>query len=197
MVKKIENVDVYVPNDAKVYAQKSYVDIVTGEEINATVIFHDNVPNSPNNNNFEMIFYGHLIDILNDLGNKKIAVLSYLIDKRNKHSNTLIKTVREIASDLSMSTKTVNDTLVLLQDKGLIKRKTGAIFIDSDLICDGRYQKNIMHVYRSVEEETPEQRNARLEREIKRKLAEAEKLKGLIVEIPAENQTKINFGLSH
>ena len=192
MVKKIENVDVYAPNGGKIYAQKDFVDASTGEQITATVIFHDDVPNSPNNKNFEMIFYGHLIDILNDLG-KKIAVLSYIIENRDKHNNLLVRTVREIANDLNMSTRTVNDTLVLLQDKGLIKRKTGVIYIDSDLICDGRYQRNIMHVYRSLGEETPEQRNARLQREIKRKQVELESLKGMIVEVQPENQTELQF----
>ena len=198
MVKKINvNIEVDKLTSVKPVLYKSFTDNETGEVMDIPLMFHDLNSKTGINNNFEMIFYGHMMQIINDLGNKKIRILKYLVDKRDKYNNTVLKTVREISEELGFSSKTVNDTLIFLQDKGAIKRKTGVIFLDADLICDGRFKGKIMHIYNSVESETQEERNARLEREIKRKLAEAEKLKGLIVEIPAENQTKINFGLSH
>lgn len=190
MVKAI----VEIPKDkgAKPVMYKEYTDNETGEVLQIPVIFHD-LKNQTNNNDFEMIFYGHMMNIIDDLGNKKIKVLKYLVSKRDKHNNTLIKTVREISKDLNLSLTTVNTTLLYLEDKGVIKRKTGAIFLDADLICDGRFKGKIMHIYNNLEEETPEQRNSRLEREIKRKLAEAEKLKGLIVDLQPKNQLELEL----
>lgn len=189
---------VEIPKDkgAKPVMYREYTDNETGEVIQVPVIFHD-LKNQASNNDFEMIFYGHMMNVIDDLGNKKIKVLKYLVSKRDKYNNTLIKTVREIAKDLGLSLTTVNSTLVYLEDKGVIKRKTGAIFLDADLICDGRFKGRIMHVYNSIESETAEERNARLQREIKRKLAEAEALRNLVVEIQPENQTELEFGLSH
>ena len=146
------------------------------------------------NKDFEMIFYGHLLEILNDLGNKRIQVLQHIIKNREKANNTFIGTVRDIAKDLNISFPTVQSTLVLLEDKEVIKRKTGVIYIDGDLICDGRFKGHIMHVYNEVEDElTAEERKAKVEREIKRKegeLKELERIKNNIIIQPV-NQTNI------
>ena len=146
------------------------------------------------NKGFDMIFYGHLLEVLNDLGNKRILVLQHIIKNREKSNNTFIGTVREIAKDLNISHITVNNTLVLLEDKGVIKRKTGVVYIDADLICDGRFKGHIMHVYNDIENElTAEEKKAKLEREIKRKegeLKELERIKNNIIIQPV-NQTNI------
>jgi DNA-binding Lrp family transcriptional regulator len=131
------------------------------------------------NQDFEMIFYGHLLDILNDLGNKRIQVLQHIIRNREKANNTFIGTIREIADALNISTTTVQSTLVLLEDKEVIKRKLGIIYIDSDLVCDGRFKGHIMHVYNDLEEETTEEKQAKLQREIQRTEEQLQKLQSL------------------
>jgi predicted transcriptional regulator len=175
----------------KPLAYKSFTDNETGEIIELPVIYK----NLHGNKDFEMIFYGHFLEILNDLGNKKIQVLRYIIQKRDKLSNVVIATVRDIAKELNMSLKTVNDTLVLLEDKGAIKRKTGVIFIDADLVCDGRFKGRIMHVYNNVDDKlTVEEQKTKVEREIKRKeeeLKELEKIKDKIFLQHTENQSYI------
>jgi DNA-binding transcriptional regulator YhcF (GntR family) len=152
-----------------------YANIKTGEIFDVPVMNHY----GKGNKDFEMIFYGHLLDILNDLGNKRIQVLQHIIKNRSKENNIFIGTVRDIANALNISLFTVQSTLVLLEDKEVIKRKTGVIYIDADLVCDGRFKGKIMHVYNNLEEETPEERQARVEREIKRKTAELEMLKSI------------------
>jgi DNA-binding transcriptional regulator YhcF (GntR family) len=160
--------------DQKPIEYRSYTDNETGEIYTVPVMNHY----GKGNKDFEMIFYGHLLEILNDLGNKRILVLQHIIKNREKANNTFIGTVRDVANALNISPVTVNNTLVLLEDKGAIKRKTGVVYIDADLICDGRFKNHIMHVYNEVEEElTPEAKNAKIIREIKRKEAELEDLK--------------------
>jgi len=172
-------------------AYKTFTDNETGEVFDVPLIIH----NKSSNSNFEMIFYGHFLDILDDLGNKRIQILRYIVKNRDPYTNTLIKTVKEIADALFMSTRTVNDTLIILTDKGAIKRKTGVIFLDANLICDGRFKGKIMHIYNTVEEETSEEKQARLEREIKRKTTELDVLKALKdkMEVISENQMELEF----
>jgi predicted transcriptional regulator len=151
----------------------SYTNNKTGEIIDVAVINHSGVKNK----DFEMIFYGHLMDILNDMGNKRIKVLHHIVSNREKVNNTFIGTVREISESLGISFPTVQSTLTTLVDKGVIKRKTGVIYINSDLICDGRFKKNIMHKYNEVDDVlSVEERKSQIERAIKRKEIEIEEL---------------------
>ena len=172
--------------DQKPIEYRTYTDNQTGEVHEVPVMNHY----GRGNKDFDMIFYGHLLEILNDLGNKRIQVLQYIIKKREKANNTFIGTVRDIAKDLNISFPTVQATLVLLEDKGVIKRKTGVIYIDADLVCDGRFKGQIMHVYSNLEEESPEIRKAKLLREAERTLAKANQLRLLSdkIEIPIRNQ---------
>lgn len=161
--------------DQKPIEYRRYRDEQTGKIHEVPVMNHY----GKGNKDFEMIFYGHLLEILNDLGNKRIKVLKYIIENREKINNTFIGTVRDIAEALEISFPTVQSTLALLEDKEVIKRKTGVIYIDADLVCDGRFKDRIMHVYNNVEEETQEERKNRMAREIKRKEEELQKLKGI------------------
>jgi DNA-binding transcriptional regulator YhcF (GntR family) len=175
--------------DIKPIEYRRYIDEQTGEAFEVPVMNH-----RKGRDNFEMIFYGHFLEVLNDLGNKKIQVLQYIVKNRSKSENIFIGTQRDIASALSINVMTVNKTLTILEDKGVIKTKTGVIYIDDDLICDGRFKDRIMHVYNSIDDElTVEEQKAKVEREIKRKeaeLKELEKIKNGIL-IHQHNQVSI------
>lgn len=174
--------------DQKPIEYRSYTDNETGEVHTVPVMNHY----TKGNKDFEMIFYGHLLEILNDLGNKRILVLQHIIKNREKANNTFIGTVRDIATALNISPVTVNNTLVLLEDKGAIKRKTGVVYIDGDLICDGRFKSHIMHVYNEVNEElTAEERKIKVEREMKRKKAELKELERIFESLDPFEKAKI------
>jgi DNA-binding transcriptional regulator YhcF (GntR family) len=167
---------------------KKYVDLETGETHEVPVINHYN-----GNKDFEMVFYGHLLDILGDLGNRRIQILKHIIENRVKSENVYIGTIKEIAKKTETAMGTVLETLKLLEDKEMIKRKSGIVYINADLICDGRFKGQIMHTYYQQEELTPEQEKAKLEREIVRKAAELERLKEKKegIKIAPKNQTGI------
>ena len=168
--------------DKKPIEYRSYTDNETGEIHTVPVMNHY----KGENKDFEMIFYGHFLEILNDLGNKRIQILRHIIKNREKANNTFIGTVQDISKCLKISFPTVHSTLVLLEDKEVIKRKTGVIYINADLICDGRFKGHIMHIYNNIEDElTSEQQAAKVDRDIKRKQEEIENLirikKGIII----------------
>jgi DNA-binding transcriptional regulator YhcF (GntR family) len=154
---------------------RSYTDNETGKIHTVPVMNHY----GKNNKDFEMIFYGHFLEILNDLGNKKIQVLQHIIKNRSKTENVFIGTQKDIANALSINIMTVNKALIILEDKGVIKTKTGVIYIDSDLICDGRFKDRIMHIYNDLEEETTDEKEAKIQREIQRTEQHLRKLESL------------------
>lgn len=158
--------------DQKPIEYRRYIDEQTGEVYEVPVINHY----GKNNKDFEMIFYGHFLEILHDLGNKKVQVLQYIIKNKSKSDNVFIGTVKEISQKLNVNHVTILKTLEILEDKGAIKRKTGVIYIDPNLVSDGRFKDRIMHVYNDLEDETPEKRKNRLNREIERKKQELEQL---------------------
>ena len=96
---------------------------ITGEPIIA-----DEVVKKVNRNGFEITYLTYLVDLFDKLGGKKYTVFKYILAHKSAE-NTLIITTRELAEKTSTSTKTVVETLKLLEDSGLISRRTGAIML--------------------------------------------------------------------
>ena len=181
--------------DQKPIEYRSYTDNETGEIHSVPVINH-----LGKHKDFDMIFYGHFLEILNDLGNKKILILQHILKNRSKSENVFIGTVRDIAKSLNIAFATVQKTLVILEDKQVIKRKTGVIYIDGNLISDGRFKDRIMHVYSSIDDElTPEEEVKRIEREMRRKEFEFKELEKIrnnkICEIEVQKENNIKFSM--
>ncbi|HDG9883847.1 TPA: replication/maintenance protein RepL, partial [Staphylococcus aureus] len=70
--------------------------------------------------------FGEMLGLLN----KKGEIMQYLFKDLNLSSNTIIKTVRELAEETNTSTKTVTETLKVMEKGNIIKRKTGVIMIN-------------------------------------------------------------------
>ncbi|MFU0831316.1 replication/maintenance protein RepL, partial [Staphylococcus warneri] len=78
-------------------------------------------------------------------------------------NNTMIATVREIAEGTNTSTKTVNTTLKILEEGNIIKRRTGALMLNPELLMrgDDHKQKYLLLEFGSFEQEASEkQENA-------------------------------------
>jgi DNA-binding Lrp family transcriptional regulator len=162
--------------DVKPIEYREYTDNQTGEIHTVPVMIHEK-----GNKDFEMIFYGHFLEILNDLGNGKIRILQHILKNKSKSENVFIGTQRDIAKSLNMSVRTVNETIKLLEDKNAIYTKTGVIYIKADIMCDGRFKDRIMHIYKNAEEkETEEQDEAKIEREIRYQEKQTEILKDIL-----------------
>ena len=85
---------------------------------------------------FEVTYTAELFNILKDLGNKKIEVLSYLLD--NKDGNNCLNTsVRDLAKATNTSTKTVQETINVLRDANLLRRKGSVYMISANLMLKG------------------------------------------------------------
>lgn len=83
---------------------------------------------------FMITYLGEIINMIETLGNKKMQVVKYILANMCKTNNTLIITTRELAKECDMSTRTVTETLKLLENAGIIERRTGAIMVSPKLM---------------------------------------------------------------
>ena len=84
-----------------------------------------------------MELFGEMLGLLN----KKGEVMQYLFKDLNLSSNTVVKTVRELAQETKTSTKTVTETLKAMEKGNIIKRKTGVLMLNPELLMRGDDQK--------------------------------------------------------
>ena len=85
---------------------------------------------------FEVTYTAELFGLLEKLGNKKIEVFSYLLDKKDGN-NCINTTIRNIAEDTHTSLQTVQSTINILRDSGLIARKGSVYMISPNLMVKG------------------------------------------------------------
>lgn len=126
---------------------KTFIEVATGEEFEVPTIYQE-----ATDTNFEKIWLAHILTSLNELGNKKIQILSYLFRTRIKTHNMVTKTLREIAKETGISYPTVSETIQILERNGLITRKTGIIYLSPNMIFKGTHDNRmrVMFEYRQV-----------------------------------------------
>jgi DNA-binding HxlR family transcriptional regulator len=91
--------------------------------------------------NFVKMYIKDMIKILEVIGGGRAKVIIYILRSLRLSDNTLIKTQREIADACEVSTKTVNETLKGLSDKGILKKKSGAYMLSPTVFYRGDDQK--------------------------------------------------------
>ena len=102
---------------------------------------------------FDIIYFSYLFDLFDKLGGKKFQVLKYILANKS-YDNTLIITIRELVKATNTSITTVNETLKLLRDAGIIKTRTGAIILNSRFTVRGSKSKEewIFHKFEIFDE---------------------------------------------
>jgi DNA-binding transcriptional ArsR family regulator len=103
--------------------------------------------------NFDKFWVGQLLTAIDEFGNQKIKLLLHLIQNRERSNNAIIKTVRELAEDTGISKDTISQTLKILEAHGIIKRKTGVIFLSPSVVFRGSHanRRRIMIEYSKAE----------------------------------------------
>ena len=85
---------------------------------------------------FEVVYTSVLFDILKELGNKKIKVFEWMLDKKDSN-NQLNYSQREIAEETGASLPTVNETIKTLMEAELLKRKGTVYMFSPGLMIKG------------------------------------------------------------
>lgn len=101
--------------------------------------------------NFDKIWLAEVMSALEEVGNKKIKVANFILNNRDKSTNFLIKTQREIAKDCGVSLQTVSSTIKALERADLLCCKSGIYQVNPDRIAYGGHPKRmaILRLYRA------------------------------------------------
>lgn len=117
---------------AKIIGTKQYIDAETGDIINCQVAEIEE-----RDSNFTKFWLGNILAAIDEISNAKMKLLSYLLREMDYYNNTLLKTVQEIADESKVSKRTVIDTLSILEKYNIIRRKTGVVFLNPDILFKG------------------------------------------------------------
>jgi hypothetical protein len=90
---------------------------------------------------FMITYLSAIINLIENLGNKKMQVVKYILTNMEKSNNTLITTTRELAEKSKVGHNTVLETLKILENAGIISRRTGVIMVHPDLVHRGGESK--------------------------------------------------------
>lgn len=134
------------------------IDEQTGE-----VIEVDKLYRKQSSGNFVKAYIVQLVSMLDMIGGKKLKIVNYILDNVHLSNNLIVATTREIAKATNTSTQTVTRTLKILEEGNIIKRRTGAIMLNPELLMrgDDQKQKYLLLEFGQFEQEASEkQENA-------------------------------------
>jgi len=134
-----------------VVGKQKYINPNTGEVQEFTVI----EKNVTRDYNFHKIWLQDLLNILNSFGNKKIKILTYLLQKMRNEDNTVTVTYNEITKKLGISKPTISATMRELIEANVIKKIAPATYqFNPDLIAKGSGAKRqaLLIKYNFIEE---------------------------------------------
>lgn len=112
------------------------------------VIEVDKVYRRQTQGNFVKAYIKGLVTMLNVVGGSKLKVVNYLLENLRLSDNKLIATQREMAEEINVSIKTVTNTLKILENGNIIKRRTGVIMLNPEILVRGDDRK---HRYMLIE----------------------------------------------
>jgi DNA-binding transcriptional regulator YhcF (GntR family) len=103
--------------------------------------------------NFDKFWVSQLLTAIDEFGSQKIKLLMYLIQHRERSNNAILKTIRELAAETGISKDTISATLKILEAHGIVKRKTGVIFISPNVVFRGSHsnRRRILIEYSKAE----------------------------------------------
>lgn len=108
------------------------IDMVTGE------IEPIKVYEKKGTERWDKVWAQSLADLLDLSGESRTKIIAYLIRKKDG-KNVILATIRRIAEETEVSTKTVNRTLLKLEEaKFIIRLQNGAIMFSPHIIQPGK-----------------------------------------------------------
>ena len=120
--------------------------------------------------NFSKLWVANLLMAIEEFSSASMEILFWLVKKteQTRGTNTIIMTIREIADETGKSTQTVHRVLKILERNDVIRRKTGVVIVNPDVVYKGTHQgrMNVLMTYKTVENLPAEEEdiNARIER---------------------------------
>lgn len=89
---------------------------------------------------FFITYLTAIVNMIDVIGNKKMQVIKFILQEMDKPTNKLNMTTNEISKATGISRMTVTETLKILENAGIIARKTGLVMLSPKLIHKGSSQ---------------------------------------------------------
>lgn len=121
----------------KYLGRSKWIKIDENGELTGEIKEVDEFETKVNRSGFMITYMSAIINLIDKLGTKKMQVMKYIFENMSKTENTLIITTDELAKKAKVSKPVVIETLRILEDADLIKRKTGAIILHPRLMHRG------------------------------------------------------------
>lgn len=105
--------------------------------------------------NWNKIWLGHLLDVLDVIGNKKIAIMNWLLENRDPKNNQIVTTQKIISDEMQVSIQTVSDTFKALQDANALQKiRNGLYILNPEIIWVGGNDNrmDILLTYKNITE---------------------------------------------
>jgi DNA-binding Lrp family transcriptional regulator len=80
--------------------------------------------------------------MLNLATNSRFKIVTYLFEMLTTNGNVLKITIRELSEELGVCTNVVTFTLKKLEQEGIIRRRTGTIMLESDILYRWQADRN-------------------------------------------------------
>lgn len=153
-IKERKFMDKSTTKKTKVVGTTEYINTSTGEIEEMQVVRLED-----RDFDFEKIWLGQILSAIDEISNQKMRLLTHLLKIREKSNNTVIRTVRELEEETGVSKDTISRTLVVLEKNKIIRRKTGVIFINPDVVFKGAYHNRmrILFEYNKVGKDQEQQ----------------------------------------
>lgn len=122
----------------KIVGTETYINNRTGEFEDFEVIRMEDT-----DFDFEKLWLGHLLAAIDEFSSQKMKILAHLLSRREKSNNVVIATIKDLCEQTGISKQTVVDTLKILEKNGVIRRKTGVIFINPSTVFRGSHSNRM------------------------------------------------------
>lgn len=134
----------------KIEGTETYIHHETGEVKEMKVISVEE-----RDANFHKLWLGHIIDALDMIGNKKLKILTYVMQNLNSE-NQFIMTYRKLEKELGVSRPTIVQTFKTLQEANFLKRVQSGVFqVNPNAIFKGGKGKrlSVLIEYNNIDNE--------------------------------------------
>lgn len=152
--KKTSSNFVNTTRKTKIVGTEQYISAKTGEILECQVMEVEE-----KDCNFLKFWIGHVLSAIDELSNSKMKVVFYIFKNMDRSNNTLLRTIDEMVNETGISNKTVIETLKVLEEHNIIRRKTGIVFVNPNVLFRGGTNKRraILITYNEIERSQFEQ----------------------------------------
>lgn len=119
---------------------ETFVNEFTGEKVQMGVI--EKSLDILDKKGWRRVIMSDLMEVIEKVGNKKIQVLSYLVDNMDG-KNQINTTIAKICKDTNISNKTIIETIKALKDANLLRKFGGVYVLNCEIISSyGKSENN-------------------------------------------------------